>query len=77
MSDARQALAAAQAAGATSATSPDFSAAQAAIGRAESHLQAQEFTRARLAAMEAKRHAAAALANANAQHGDAPVTQPH
>jgi hypothetical protein len=77
MSDARQAIAAAQAAGATSATSPDFSAAQAAIARAESHLQAQEFTRARLAAMEAKRHAAAALANANAQHSDAPVTQPH
>jgi hypothetical protein len=76
MSDARQAIAAAQAAGATSATSPDFSAAQAAIARAESHLQAQEFTRARLAAMEAKRHAAAALANANAQHSDAPVTQP-
>jgi outer membrane murein-binding lipoprotein Lpp len=77
MSDARQAIAAAQAAGATGATSPDFSAAQAAIARAESHLQAQEFTRARLAAMEAKRHAAAALANANAQHSDAPVTQPH
>jgi hypothetical protein len=77
MSDARQAIAAAQAAGATSATSPDFSAAQAAIARAESHLQAQEFTRARLAAMEAKHHAAAALANANAQHSDAPVTQPH
>jgi Domain of unknown function (DUF4398) len=77
MSDARQAIAAAQAAGATSATSPDFSAAQAAIARAESHLQAQEFTRARLAAMEAKRHAAAALADANAQHSDAPVTQPH
>jgi hypothetical protein len=76
MSDARQAIAAAQAAGATSA-SPDFSAAQAAIARAESHLKAQEFTRARLAAMEAKRHAATALANANAQHSDAPVTQPH
>jgi PBP1b-binding outer membrane lipoprotein LpoB len=71
MSDARQAIAAAN------ATSPDFSAAQAAIARAESHLQAQEFTRARLAAMEAKHHAAAALANANAQHTDAPVTQPH
>jgi hypothetical protein len=77
MSDARQAIAAAQAAGATSATSPDFSAAQSAIARAESHLQAQEFTRARLAAKEAKRHAAAALANANAQHSDAPVTPPH
>ena len=77
MSDARQAIAAAGAAGATSATSPDFYAAQAAIGRAETHLQAQEFARARLAAMEAKRHAAAALANANSQHAEAPVTLPH
>ncbi len=77
MSDARQAIAAAQAAGATSATSPDFSAAQAAIGHAESHLQAQQFRWARVAAMEAKRHAAAALANANAQHPEAPVTLPH
>ncbi len=77
MSDARQAIAAASAAGATSATSPDFYAAQAAIERAESHLQAQEFTRARLAALEAKRHAAAALASANAQHAEAPATQPH
>ena len=73
MSDARQAIAAAQAAGATRATSPDFDAAQAAIGRAESHLQSQEFTRARQAAMEAKRHAAAALAAASAQHTEAPV----
>jgi hypothetical protein len=77
MSDARQAIAAARAAGATTATSPDFYDAQAAIARAETHLQAQEFTRARLAAMQAKRHAAAALANANAQHPEAPVTQPH
>ena len=77
MSDARQAIAAAQAAGATSSTSPDFYAAQAAIGRAETHLQAQEFTRARYAALEAKRHAAAALASANSQHADAPATQPH
>jgi hypothetical protein len=77
MSDARQAIAAAQAAGATSATSPDFYAAQAAITRAQSHLEAQEFTRARLAAMEAKRHASAALSSANAQHAEAPVTQPH
>ena len=77
MSDARQAIAAAQQAGATPATSPDFYAAQTAIGRAESHLQAQEFTRARVAAMEAKRHAAAALASANAQHPDAPVIMPH
>jgi outer membrane murein-binding lipoprotein Lpp len=77
MSDARQAIAAAGAAGATTATSPDFYAAQAAITRAETHLQAQEFTRARLAALEAKRHAAAALADANTQHAEAPVTQPH
>ncbi|GAC1673784.1 MAG: hypothetical protein NVS9B2_22690 [Steroidobacteraceae bacterium] len=75
MSDARQAIAAAQAAGATHTAPADFSAAQAAIVRAEAHLQAQEFTRARVAAMEAKRHAAAALANANAQHTEAP--QPH
>jgi|SRR5580704_16454552 outer membrane murein-binding lipoprotein Lpp len=77
MSDARQAIAAARAAGATPATSPDFYAAEAAIGRAEMHLQAQEFTRARLAALEAKHHAAAALANATSQHAEAPVTQPH
>jgi hypothetical protein len=77
MSDARQAIAAAQAAGATTAKSPDFYAAEAAITRAQTHLEAQEFTRARLAAMEAKRHAAAALANANAQHAEAPVTLPH
>jgi outer membrane murein-binding lipoprotein Lpp len=77
MSDARQAIAAARAAGATPASSPDFYAAQAAITRAETHLQAQEFTRARLAAQEAKRHAAAALASANSQHSDAPITQPH
>jgi hypothetical protein len=73
MSDARQAIAA----GATPTTSPDFYAATAAIGRAEAHLQAKEFTRARLAAMEAKHHAAAALANANSQHAEAPVSQPH
>jgi Domain of unknown function (DUF4398) len=77
MSDARQAIAAAGAAGATSATSPDFSAAEAAIARAQSHLEAQEFTRARLAALEAKRHAAAALASANSQHPEAAATPPH
>lgn len=77
MSDARQAIAAAGAAGATSSTSPDFYAAQAAIARAEVHLQAQEYTRARLAAKQAKRHAAAALAGANAQHAETPLTQPH
>ena len=77
MSDARQAIAAARASGATSANSPDFDAAQAAIARAEAHLQSQEFTRARLAAMEAKHHASAALSTANAQHPDAPLTLPH
>ena len=76
MSDARQAIAAAQAAGATKANSQDFISAQDAIARAESHLQAQEFTRARIAAMEAKHHASAALSSANAQHPDAPLTLP-
>ncbi len=77
MSDARQAIAAASAAGATPGTSSEFYAAQAAITRAELHLQAQEFTRARLAAMAAKHHAAAALADANAPHGEAPLSAPH
>ncbi len=61
MSDARQAIAAAQVAGATEGSSADFYAAQAAITRAEKHLEAREYARARLAAMEAKRHAGAAL----------------
>jgi hypothetical protein len=61
MSDARQAIVAARAAGATETNSPDMYAAQAAIVRAEMHLQAQEYTRARLEAMQAKRHAGAAL----------------
>jgi hypothetical protein len=61
MSDARQAIAAATAAGAPAATSPDLYAAKAAIVRAESHLEAGEYVRARLAALEAKRHASAAL----------------
>ncbi|MDP8985068.1 MAG: DUF4398 domain-containing protein [Pseudomonadota bacterium] len=64
MSDARQAIAAAQMAGVTEGTSADFYAAQAAIVRAERHLEAGEYTRARLAAMQAKRHAGAALAGA-------------
>jgi outer membrane murein-binding lipoprotein Lpp len=72
MSDARQAIAAARVAGATEASSPDFYAAQAAIARAEQQLQAEQYTQARLAAMEAKRHAAAALSSA--QHGDATGT---
>ena len=68
MSDARQAIAAATAAGAPASTSPDLYAAKAAIERAETHLEAREYVRARLAALEAKRHAAAAL-NVT-QHGD-------
>ena len=78
MSDARQAIAAARVAGATESTSADFYAAQAAITRAEKHLEAQEYTRARLAAMEAKRHAGSALAGV--QHADgsgAGGTPPH
>jgi hypothetical protein len=61
MSDARQAIGAARAAGANDSNSADMYAAEAAIARAEQHLQAQEYTRARLAAMQAKRHAGAAL----------------
>jgi outer membrane murein-binding lipoprotein Lpp len=69
MSDARQAIAAARVAGATEGTSPDYYAAQAAISRAEKHLEAGEYTRARYAAMEAKRHAGAALAGAQQAEG--------
>jgi hypothetical protein len=76
MSDARQAISAAAAAGATRGSSPEFDAAQAAIVRAETHLQAQEYARARLAALQAKHHAAAALANA--QHAaETPAPIPH
>jgi len=69
MSDARQAIAAAQTAGATESTSPDFYAAEAAITRAQKHLEAQEYTDARLEAMQAKRHAGAALANVQRSDG--------
>jgi HAMP domain-containing protein len=75
MSDARQAIAAARVAGATPATSPEYGAAQAAIARAEEHLQAREYTRAKLAALTAKHHAASALAAA--QHADPPATASH
>lgn len=74
MSDARQAIVAARTAGATEANSPDLYAAQAAITRAEQHLEAQEYTRARLAAMQAKRHARDALVGR--QHADGPTTAP-
>src|ERR1700730_6355852 len=75
MSDARQAIAAARVAGATENTSPDYYAAQAAIARAGKHLEAQEYTSARLAAMEAKRHAREALEGI--QHADTSATPPH
>jgi outer membrane murein-binding lipoprotein Lpp len=65
LSDARQAIAAATTAGLTPSSSPDLYAAQAAIGRAESHLEAREYVRARLAAQEAKHHASEALATAS------------
>jgi hypothetical protein len=77
MSDARQAIAAATASGAPAATSPDLYAAKAAIERAQSHLEAKEYVRARLAALEAKRHAAAALTAAQRgepQPAKAPVS---
>jgi HAMP domain-containing protein len=67
MSDARQAIEAARTAGATPSTSPELGAAQAAITRAETHLEAKEYARARLAALQAKRHASEALADAH-QH---------
>jgi hypothetical protein len=76
MSDARQAIAAARTAGASEATSPDLYAAQAAIARAETQLEAQEYAGARLAALEAKHHAAAALNSVQrtgAQHIVGPV----
>ncbi len=76
MSDARQAIAAARTAGATSNSSPELDAATAAISRAEDHLQAGEYTRARLAAMQAKHHAAAALSNLH-HPADAPATVPN
>jgi outer membrane murein-binding lipoprotein Lpp len=79
LSDARQAIAAATTAGLTPSSSPDLYAAQAAIGRAESHLEAREYVRARLAAQEAKRHATQALAVASRSEGPpgAAATAPH
>ena len=61
LSDARQAIAAATTAGVTPSDSPDLYAAEAAISRAQTHLEAREYVRARLAAEAAKRHATAAL----------------
>jgi hypothetical protein len=72
MSDARQAIQAARAAGAPSRAADDFSAAQSAIERAESHLQLHEYTRARIAAVEAKHDASAALAHSQGAAGSDP-----
>src|SRR5258708_23469191 len=72
MSDARQAIVAAAAAGATRGSSAEYDAAQAAIVRAEAHLQAQEYARARLAALQAKHHAATSLANDQHAESQAP-----
>ncbi|HVC02087.1 MAG TPA: DUF4398 domain-containing protein [Steroidobacteraceae bacterium] len=63
MSDARQAIEAARVAGAAQRAPADLEAAQAEIASAERHLQAQEYVRARDAALEAKRRAAIALSN--------------
>jgi Domain of unknown function (DUF4398) len=76
MSDARQAIAAARTAGATNGSSPELDAANAAIARAEDHLQAGEYTRARYAALQAKHHATAALNDAH-QASNNPVPVPH
>ena len=69
MSDARQAIAAARAAGATARAPDDFQAAQAAMTRAESHLQLHEYSRARVEAVEAKRDATAAIAHSQPASG--------
>jgi hypothetical protein len=70
MSDARQAITAARVAGAPVRAPADFDAAQAAIQRAEAHLQLREYARARMAAIEAKRDASAALAHAQSAAAD-------
>jgi len=75
MSDARQAIAAARVAGAAERSPIDLGAAQAALERAENYLQAQEYTRARSAALEAKRRASAALAEST-RPGAMPPTGP-
>jgi len=70
MSDARQAIAAARAAGAAERSPTELNAAQDAIARAEQDIQQQHFTRARFSAQEAKRRAAAALSNAQTSAGN-------
>jgi hypothetical protein len=74
MSDARQAIAAARNASAGTGSSPELDAADAAISRAEDDLQAGEYSRARLAAEQAKHHATAALNSAHhAVNTSAPI----
>ncbi len=75
MSDARQAIEAARVAGAEVRAPGDLAAAQEAITRAEQRLNEQEYGRARRAALEAKHHAAMALAAA--ERSGAPVNAPH
>lgn len=75
MSDARQAISAASTAGPPVTTSAELYAAQAAIARAQTHLEAKEYVRARYAALEAKRHASAAL-NATPHPDAQPVNAP-
>ncbi len=65
MSDARQAIEAARIAGAEQRAPADLEAAQADIATAERQLEAQEYSRARDAALAAKRRAAIALAVSN------------
>ena len=74
MSDARQAIAAARAAGAADLAPIELKAAQNALAAAESDIQLQRFTRARLAAQDAKLHAGAALTHAR-QSSAPPATQ--
>ncbi|HUY83081.1 MAG TPA: DUF4398 domain-containing protein [Steroidobacteraceae bacterium] len=62
MSDARQAIEAARIAGAEQRAPADLEAAQADMVSAERHLQAQEYARARDAALAAKHRAALAMA---------------
>lgn len=62
MSDARQAIAAAQAAGAPARAPENFLAAKAAIERAETRLHEHDYVSARSAAVEAKHDASVALA---------------
>ena len=69
MSDARQAIEAARIAGAEQRAPADLEAAQTDIANAQRHLEAQEYARARYAALAAKRRAAMALA---ASSGTAP-----